>query len=173
MHEKSRELGAIRWPKHPFRALAHALVHEALDAGDRDRETVSRMLGMGECWIENVTRHSGNCLRDLPAWALVQMIADESLLGDDARFNLISQLAAQGGYVVARADAAPQHGGPADLALAIGASVGQVQQRVREAMADGRMSGEERDRIFDAARLASAELAEMVAAMGVGPGVGA
>jgi len=169
MTPRAIEAGRTRWPKNPFRAMAHALICEALDRGCHTREHVSVLLGLDQHWIENVMRHTGEGkIRELPAWALVQMIADESLLGDEARFTLISQLAAEGGYVVSRADARPDDAGLLEQALDVGASVGRLMGEVRAAAADGRLSEAERMRVMEEARHAAAELAELMGSMPVG-----
>lgn len=173
MTPRAAECGRARWPDEPFKAAAHALVCEALDRSVNSRAAVSLLLGMDEHWIENVTRHAGEGkMRELPAWALFRMIADDTIIGDDARFNLIAQIAAEGGYVVSRADAKPVSLGLAEQVLDIGSSVGRLMHEVRAAMADGRMLEAERMRVMEQARMAAAELAEALGARVLGGGSG-
>jgi len=171
MTPRAVECGRLRRPDEPFKAAAHALVCEALDRSVNTRAAVSVLLGMDDHWIENVTRHAGEGkMRELPAWALFRMIADDTIIGDEARFNLISQIAAEGGYVVSRADAKPVAAGLAEQVLDIGSSVGRLMHEVRAAMADGRMLEAERMKVMEQARMAAAELAELMDSMPMGEG---
>jgi hypothetical protein len=147
-------------PKTPFARHQRAFLTEIFDRGlCKDSALAARFAELGESGDRSTPTKWRSGERQAPLGML------PILLGHvDAPAEVLSLLARPHGLrVVPDGDLDTDERGLADRALEVGALAGDVQQTVRAALADGRITDEERALIHETAELAIRRLQELSA----------